>query len=294
MPNWVKVVFQPRWIALAVAVLAFTALCWSVLAPWQLNKNSSTSHRNQQISDSVNADPVPAAQLLGGRTEVPKDAEWRKVTLTGRYLVDKQSLARLRNQDGNPAYEVLVPFAANDGATYLVDRGFVRTPTGGVIPDIAPAPSDVVTVVARIRAPETTSADRGPRVEGGYLQVYAIDPRAIGPAQGITFAPGYLNLTENQPGGLAPVPLPMLDAGPYLSYGLQWLAFGVMAPLALGYFVYAELRRRREDRAVIAAGTTAAPAEPGEPDADQPDAPEAVSPEAARAARLADRYGRRG
>ncbi|MDP0399581.1 SURF1 family cytochrome oxidase biogenesis protein [Tsukamurella strandjordii] len=294
MPNWVRVVFQPRWIALAVAVLAFTALCWSVLAPWQLNKNSSTSHRNQQISDSVNADPVPAAQLLGGRTEVPKDAEWRKVTITGRYLADKQSLARLRNQDGNPAYEVLVPFAADDGATYLVDRGFVRTPTGGVIPEIAPAPSDTVTLIARIRAPETTSADRGPRTEGGYLQVYAIDPRAIGPAQGIVFAPGYLNLAEGQPGGLGPIPLPMLDAGPYLSYGLQWLAFGIMAPLALGYFVYAELRRRREDREVIAAGTAPAPTEPGGPDTETQAPREEVSPEAARAARIADRYGRRG
>lgn len=288
MPSWIKVVFQPRWIALAIAAIAFTALCWSVLAPWQLGKNSSTSHRNQQIADSVNADPVPAAQVLGGRADVPKDAEWRRVVLTGQYLADKQSLARLRNQDGKPAYEVLVPFAANDGATYLVDRGFVRTPTGGVVPEFAPPPSGTVTVQARVRAPEKTDPARGPRTEGGYLQVFAIDPAAIEPAQGVTFAPGYLNLDEGQPGGLDPIPLPMLDAGPYLSYGLQWLAFGIMAPLAIGYFVWSEVRRRREDKAVFDAGT-----------ADSADAPEdeatpEVTPEAARAARLADRYGRKG
>ncbi|WP_019204155.1 SURF1 family protein [Tsukamurella sp. 1534] len=291
MPNWLKVALQPRWIALAVAALAFTALCWSVLAPWQLGKNTSTSHRNQQIADSVNADPVPAAQLLGGRTDVPRDAEWRKVTLTGSFLTDKQVLARLRNQDGNPAYEVLVPFAADDGATYLVDRGFVRTPTGGVVPDFAPPPSGTVTVDARLRAPEPTSPDRAPRVENGYLQVYAIDPAAVGPALGVSLAPGYLDLAEGQPGVLDPVPLPMLDAGPYLSYGLQWLAFGIMAPLAIGYFVWSEVRRRREDRAVFEAGDAAQGAGPGDADG----APqEQVSPEAARAARLADRYGRRG
>ncbi|BDH58177.1 SURF1 family protein [Tsukamurella sp. PLM1] len=288
MPNWVRVVLQPRWIALAVAALAFTALCWSVLAPWQLGKNTSTSHRNQQISDSVNAAPVPAAQLLGGRADVPKDAEWRRVVLTGTYLGDKQTLARLRNQDGNPAYEVLVPFAADDGATYLVDRGFVRTPTGGVVPEFAPPPSEPVTIQARIRAPEKTDPSRGPRTESGYLQVYAIDPAAIGPALGIAFAPGYLNLAEDQPGGLGAVPLPMLDAGPYLSYGLQWLAFGIMAPLAIGYFVWSEVRRRREDKAVYEAGTAA---DAGPDPAD--DAPE-ITPEAARAARLADRYGRKG
>nr|WP_231706547.1 SURF1 family protein [Tsukamurella conjunctivitidis] len=281
-------IFQPRWIALAIAAVAFTALCWSVLAPWQLGKNSSTSHRNQQIADSVNAAPVPAAQVLGGRADVPKDAEWRRVVLTGQYLAEKQSLARLRNQDGKPAYEVLVPFAANDGATYLVDRGFVKTPTGGVVPEFAPPPSGTVTIQARVRAPEKTDPGRGPRTEAGYLQVFAIDPSAIGPAQGVAFAPGYLNLDEDQPGGLDPVPLPMLDAGPYLSYGLQWLAFGIMAPLAIGYFVWSEVRRRREEKAVFDAGTT---------DADAPDTEaetSEVSPEAARAARLADRYGRKG
>ncbi|MGZ9837883.1 SURF1 family cytochrome oxidase biogenesis protein [Tsukamurella ocularis] len=278
-------IFQPRWIALAIAAIAFTALCWSVLAPWQLGKNSSTSHRNQQIADSVSAAPVPAAQLLGGRTDVPKEAEWRRVVLTGQYLAEKQSLARLRNQDGKPAYEVLIPFAADDGATYLVDRGFVQTPTGGVVPEFAPPPSGTVTIEARVRAPEKTDPARGPRTEAGYLQVFAIDPAAIGPAQGVAFAPGYLNLDEGQPGGLDPIPLPMLDAGPYLSYGLQWLAFGIMAPLAIGYFVWAEVKRRREDREVYEAGTA-------EPEA--PDAPEEVTPEAARAARLADRYGRKG
>ncbi|TWS25933.1 hypothetical protein FK268_01375 [Tsukamurella sputi] len=288
MPSWIKVIFQPRWIALAIAALAFTALCWSVLAPWQLGKNSSTSHRNQQIADSVNAEPVPAAQLLGGRTDVPKDAEWRRVVLTGQYLTDKQSLARLRNQDGKPAYEVLVPFAANDGATYLVDRGFVKTPTGGVVPEFAPPPSGTVTLQARVRAPEKTDPARGPRTEAGFLQVFAIDPSAIGPAQSITLAPGYLTLDEDQPGGLDPIPLPMLDAGPYLSYGLQWLAFGIMAPLAIGYFVWSEVRRRREDKAVFDAGN----ADPQTPQATE-EAPE-VSPEAARAARLADRYGRKG
>ncbi|CAM3867113.1 SURF1 family cytochrome oxidase biogenesis protein [Tsukamurella ocularis] len=280
-----RVIFQPRWIALAIAAIAFTALCWSVLAPWQLGKNSSTSHRNQQIADSVSAAPVPAAQLLGGRTDVPKEAEWRRVVLTGQYLAEKQSLARLRNQDGKPAYEVLIPFAADDGATYLVDRGFVQTPTGGVVPEFAPPPSGTVTIEARVRAPEKTDPARGPRTEAGYLQVFAIDPAAIGPAQGVAFAPGYLNLDEGQPGGLDPIPLPMLDAGPYLSYGLQWLAFGIMAPLAIGYFVWAEVKRRREDREVYEAGTA-------EPEA--PDAPEEVTPEAARAARLADRYGRKG
>ena len=43
--------------------------------------------------------------------------------------------------------------------------------------------------------------------------------------------------------------LPHLDAGPFLSYGIQWITFGVIAPILLGYFVYAEVQARRAEKA---------------------------------------------
>ena len=51
--------------------------------------------------------------------------------------------------------------------------------------------------------------------------------------------------------------VPHLDAGPFLSYGIQWIAFGILAPIGLGYFAYSEIRARRqsEDRSARAAGT---------------------------------------
>jgi cytochrome oxidase assembly protein ShyY1 len=59
----------------------------------------------------------------------------------------------------------------------------------------------------------------------------------------------YLQLVDNQPGGLGVIELPHLDAGPFLSYGIQWITFGVIAPILLGYFVYAEVQARRADKA---------------------------------------------
>ena len=69
--------------------------------------------------------------------------------------------------------------------------------------------------------------------------------------------------------GLGALPLPHLDAGPFLSYGIQWIAFGILAPIGLGYFAYSEIRQRRQGKM------------------EEPDAP--VTPEE----KLADRYGRR-
>jgi len=47
---------------------------------------------------------------------------------------------------------------------------------------------------------------------------------------------------------LQALPLPHLDGGTNLSYGIQWIAFGILAPVGLGWFVYAEMRERRRER----------------------------------------------
>ena len=82
-------------------------------------------------------------------------------------------------------------------------------------------------------------------------QVYSINTPQVGELTGTRLADSYLQLVESQPGGLGVLPLPHLDAGPFLSYGIQWIAFGIVAPIGLGYFVYAEIQhRRRDDKAV--------------------------------------------
>jgi hypothetical protein len=68
--------------------------------------------------------------------------------------------------------------------------------------------------------------------------------------------------------------LPHLDAGPFLSYGIQWIAFGIIAPIGVGYFVLAEVKQRRREKAQSdSRATTSAPLTAEE--------------------KLADRYGRR-
>jgi cytochrome oxidase assembly protein ShyY1 len=86
----------------------------------------------------------------------------------------------------------------------------------------------------------------------------------------VPLAGSYLQLVDNQPGGLGLIGVPHLDAGPFLSYGIQWISFGILAPIGLGYFVYSEIRARRQEK-----------------QAPPTDAPMTVEQ------KLADRYGRR-
>ena len=147
--------FRPQWLALIVVVIAFAYLCFTVLAPWQLGKNTKTSRENGQISRSLTAEPVPVTSVLPQQDSSAPDEQWQRVTATGHYLPDGQVLARLRVVEGDPAFEVLVPFAVDGGPTVLVDRGYIKPEQGSRVPAFAPPPTQTVTITARLRDSET-------------------------------------------------------------------------------------------------------------------------------------------
>lgn len=267
-------VFKPQWLALYVVVIAFAYLCFTVLAPWQLGKNTKTTRENAQINNSLSAAPVPVTTLLPRQDSAAPDAQWRLVTASGRYLPDAQVVARLRSVGGDPAYEVLVPFRVDGGPTVLVNRGYVSPVQGTRVPEIAAPPTGSVTITARLRDPELVVTGKDPFRADGAQQVYSINPGQIAEVTEVPLTGSYLQLVDDQPGGLGVIDPPHLDGGPFLSYGIQWIAFGIIAPLGVGYFVVAEVRQRRRERSQSVSRTTTSAV---------------VSPED----KLADRYGRR-
>jgi cytochrome oxidase assembly protein ShyY1 len=262
---------RPGWIALALVVVAFTYLCFTVLAPWQLGKNTRTSRENQQIEYSLSTPPVPLKTILPQQDSSAPNEQWRRVTATGHYLPDVQVLARLRVVDGDQAFEVLAPFVVDDGPTVLVDRGYVRPEPGSHVPEFARPPQEAVTLTARLRDSEPLLKDKEPFSRDGVQQVYSINTAQVSTLTKVPLAGSYLQLVEDQSGGLGLIGVPHLDAGPFLSYGIQWISFGILAPIGLGYFAYSEIRARRRE-------------------ADQTPAPEAPKTVDDK---LADRYGRR-
>jgi cytochrome oxidase assembly protein ShyY1 len=175
-------------------------------------------------------------------------AQWRRVKATGHYLPDTSVLARLRVVEGDPAFEVLAPFAVDDGPTVLVDRGYVRPEQGSRVPAIARPPAEKVTITARLRDSEPTAPGKDPFFSDGVQQVYSINTAQVATVMKVPLAGSYLQLVDNQPGGLGVIGVPHLDAGPFLSYGIQWISFGILAPIGLGYFAYSEIRIRRREK----------------------------------------------
>ncbi len=243
-----RFLLRPGWIALVVAVLGFAAAAFTLLAPWQFGREAQRDAQQRAIDSASATAPVPVAELVPPGEPVTVEDEWRQVTVTGTYVPDGEGLVRLRVVDGQPAFEVLTPFRTDDGRLVLVNRGSVAA-SGVAVPDYAPPPAGPVTLTARLRLDETDPQGRAAIESDGHRQVYAADSRALAAATGLRLEPGFLQLAAGQPGVLRPLDVAPTAGGdaPFtnFSYALQWITFGVIALIALGYFVRLELLQRR-------------------------------------------------
>lgn len=242
--SWRAIILRPGWIFFIIFIVFFTWLSFAVLAPWQLNKDDDIVARNEKIQAAYERDPVPYNEVLDSSGGFGPDAEWSRVVIRGEYLTDDEVLLRLRPAGSGPSYQSLVPFKTTDGATLLINRGWKEAGEANTVPEIEPAPEGEQLIVGMVRESERVRQTE-PITDDGYLQVYSINPKQIGELTGNTLGDSYIQLSEDQPGVLNPLPVPKLDRGNHLSYGLQWLALGVMAPIGMGYFIWSEIRERR-------------------------------------------------
>ncbi|SDR83821.1 SURF1 family protein [Corynebacterium timonense] len=257
---WWKTFLTPGWVIAALLIAAFSYFAFTFLAPWQLGKNEALVERNEHIERAFDSDPIPFD---------PSAEEWSRVSLTGRYVPDGEVLLRLRPVDRTPAFQVLTPFALDSGDTVLVNRGWVPAEDGGTqVPAIEPAPTGRVTATGFLRADEGVHPTP-PMHDQGHDMVYSISTEQVSELSGLNLATPYVQLAAGEPGELQAIPLPQLDTGNHLSYGLQWIAFGILAPGGLIYFIWAETRERRrfreEQEALLADAPLAATPIPNAP-----------------------------
>ncbi|MBM9466965.1 SURF1 family cytochrome oxidase biogenesis protein [Nakamurella leprariae] len=241
---------SPGWWAMIIGVLVFATACFTVLAPWQFDRHTARSAQNAAINAAVEAPVVPVTDLLAVGTEPAGSAIWRQVTATGQFEGEGAVIRLRQDSGGSPVSEWVVPFRLIDGpqagTVLLVDRGTVPL---GDLDQAAPTPAGVVTVTGRVQADQTDPLDRPVEWQDGRLLARAIDSRTL-PADLDVSGPvlaGYVQLHGDSPGVLTPIGLPQTDGGPFLSYALQWLAFGVIALIGMIVFIAREAFDPRPD-----------------------------------------------
>lgn len=236
---------KPGWVITAVLIVVFSYFAITVLAPWQLGKHEVKSEQNTQIRTALRTDPIPVDEIFVNGA-LPADNAWRQVVLVGTYSPSDEVILRMRSVAGNPVFQVLTVFTTTSGDAYLINRGYVPQQKDSGVPEIPAAPTDTVTITGNALPGEADSG-RPPHADDSHQYVLDINLPQISSLTGTSLADGYIQLADKQPGVLNAIPLPKLDGGPYLSYGLQWIAMGIGAPIALLYFIRMELKERKRD-----------------------------------------------
>ena len=217
------------------------------LGQWQLQRLAWKEGLIAAVTTRVHAAPVDAPPESEWSRLNPADYEYRRVRLAGVFDYDKQvlvfrPLAEPRGRYGGPGYLAMAPLRLADGATVLVNRGFVPDAKKGAT--TRPVGGET-TVLGLMRASETrnwfTPAD-----DPAAGQWYTRDIAAIARADGLTrVAPFFVDADA----GPDPAALPeggetILDfPNNHFSYALTW--FGMAAAL-VGVFIAYSVGRLRE------------------------------------------------
>ncbi|HJT42587.1 MAG TPA: SURF1 family protein [Rhizomicrobium sp.] len=100
-------------------ILLFAGLCG--LGVWQLERLQWKRKLIAQVNSHLAAPPLPLDSILAMKSE---DAQYRRVTLTGRFDHTREAYV-FTTDAGAGVYHVLTPFQTDDGKVLMVDRGAV-------------------------------------------------------------------------------------------------------------------------------------------------------------------------
>jgi surfeit locus 1 family protein len=228
----------------AVAILVVAAVCIR-LGVWQLDRRDQRMQRNAAVAERMEAAPLEI-------TTLPVDTAGllhRTATIRGTYDHDRTLVLGARSHRGTPGVHVLTPLHTHGGAI-LVNRGWLPSPDAATVdltavhaPDAAVVNGVLVPFPDVPRTASDTFRTRWFRLDGESIraqypyEVATVYLQELGPRD------------QGAPAdALDPIPLdpPLLDAGPHMSYAVQWFGFATI--FLFGGIALAVRRGKRSDR----------------------------------------------
>lgn len=242
-----RFLFSSKWLGYLLLAAIFASAC-VFLGRWQMDRRAETLAEINRVVTNYSATPVPFTDVREEFSQLDPAREWTQVELKGSYLVDGQRIVRNRPLNGQPGYEVVVPFRLRTGETVVIDRGWL--PIGNNNPGSpdsvpAPPPGDV-TAVVRLKHPEPELQRGAPQGQLASIDLAAYSAQLGYPL--LTGAYGQL-ASETPPAAEMPMafPKPSTEEGTHLSYSLQWFAFGVLMFIGFGYAARQQARNAAID-----------------------------------------------
>lgn len=222
----------------SLAVFLVAAACVR-LGVWQLDRRDQRLERNAAISERLDDDPAAL-------TNPPLDTvglTHRQATVHGSYDAARTLVLGGRSHAGSPGVHVYAPLRIGDGAI-LVNRGWIPSMDAASV-DLSRVEVDTAVTVRGVLMPLPKTGAAGPDDGGFRTMWFRLDADAVRSQYPYPVSPLYLQAnapdtdsTRRTRAGPREVPIPVppqsLDAGPHLSYAVQWFSFAAIAVIGWG------------------------------------------------------------
>lgn len=216
--------------ALWLTVLSLITLVLLIaLGVWQIERRAWKLALIDRVEQRVHAPAQPIPAPAAWPTVSAASDEYRHVSLSGRFLHDRETLVQAVTQEG-PGYWVLTPLERDDGTAVLINRGFVPSERRDPSARRDGNPQGQVEITGLLRVTEP---------KGGFLRNnapqhnrwYSRDVAAIAAARGLpNVAPFFVDadagsqIASGPIGGLTVIRFP----NNHLIYALTWFALALM------------------------------------------------------------------
>lgn len=205
------------------------------LGAWQIERLHWKEALIAQVSRNMADRPVTLPQIL---LLPPKQAQYRRVSVSGRFDHAKESYSYSIDAEGKPGFHVLTPLILAGGRALIVDRGAVptelRNSSARALGQVA-SEQNVVGVWRLLNPPNAFT----PRPDLRKRLWFARDVNALAKLDGLVLAAPAIVEADATPnpggwprGGQTVVNFP----NNHLQYALTW--FGLAAGLLAVYFAY--------------------------------------------------------
>ena len=234
-------------VILAVA-FALGFLLFLSLGLWQVQRMGWKHDLVARVNARVHAEPVHAPDAATWQAAVPRDHEYRRVTVRGHWLPGKDTRVQALSEPGAGRW-LLRPLQRDDGGVVLVNLGFVPEAWHAAVPD----PTGPVQVTGLLRLGEPG---------GGFLRRndpaqerwYSRDVAAIAARRGLQGVLPYFIDADAASGAQAGSPWPrggltvVRFRDHHLGYALTWFALALLVAGGGWRFALEERRIRRHWR----------------------------------------------
>ena len=208
--------------ATTVFALLLIGLClWA--SHWQYARGVARHHRNFVIASHVDQ-PITTLDAIGSNVI---GAEWRKVSITGKFNPSHQILLRNQYSQGVYGFDLLTLFTDGDSRTFWVDRGWIAPGKSATLTPVLPKTSSTaVAITGRIRLDNSLPQGSFFAVSPGSKNlINKWNAQSGSTIKTETFYIDLLSASDPLMSPAVPVELPELTDGPHMAYALQWLFF---------------------------------------------------------------------